>query len=91
MYSVIMHRRPDRRYYSVTLKPNDESHFLNIHINEENGSIYVSVSKSQDGFYFKSPCDEAADLEVNPSNSFEETCDYVKNHFLTKGYKFHSS
>jgi len=90
MYTVIMHKKKERDYYNVTLTSNGNSHYLNIYVSKEDDAIEVSVSKSEDGFYFKSPCDEANDLELNPSDNLEETYDYVKRHFLDKGYKFTS-
>ncbi|MCW3075205.1 MAG: hypothetical protein JWP69_2274 [Flaviaesturariibacter sp.] len=90
MYSGIINKQPSIKYYNVTLKSRDESHFLNIHISEGNGVINASVSKGEDGAYFKSPCVEAEDLEINTENSFEDVCQYVMNHFLSKGYEFYS-
>lgn len=77
-------------YYNVTLNSKDNSHYLNIYISKVDGSIGVSISKSEDGFYFKSPCDEANDLELNPSDNLEETYNSVKKHYLDKGYTFTS-
>lgn len=88
MYTVIMHKKAERSYYNVTLSSSDKSHYLNIYVSNEGGSIGVSISKSDDGFYFKSPCDEASDLELNSSDNLEETYNYVKKHFLDKGYTF---
>ena len=47
----------------------------------------VLISKSNDGFYFKSPCNEANELTVNPMDNLEKTYEYVKNYFLSKGYE----
>lgn len=88
MYTVIMHNKQKRNYYNVTLTSSDETHYINIYVSEEDGAIGVSISKSDDGFYFKSPCDEANDLELSSSDNLEETYNDVKKHFLDKGYKF---
>lgn len=87
MYTVILGKKPDS-YYNVTLISADSSHFLNIYINKLDENINVSISKSEDGFYFKIPCDEANDLELNIGDNLEETYNYVINHFLDKGYKY---
>lgn len=83
-----MHKKQERNYYNVTLSSSDNSHYLNIYVSQEDGGIGVSVSKSEDGFYLKSPCDEADDLELNSSDNLEETYNSVKKYFLDKGYKF---
>jgi hypothetical protein len=83
-----MYNKQERNYYNVTLVSSDDSHYLNIYVSKDDGVIGVSVSKSEDGFYFKSPCDEANDLELSSSDNLEETYNYVKNHFLDKEYKF---
>lgn len=89
MYTVTMGKKADE-YFNVTLASADNSHYLNIYVNKIDGNIAVLVSKSEDGSYFKSPCEEAKDLELNTSNTLEEAYEYVKNHFLDKGYKFRS-
>lgn len=88
MYTVIMQKKQERNYYNVTLTSSDDSHYLNIYVSQEDGAIVVSISKSEDGFYFKSPCDEANDLELKSSDNLEVTYNYVKKYFLDKGYKF---
>lgn len=86
-----MNKKAERSYYNVTLSSSDKSHYLNIYVNDEGGSIWVSISKSDDGFYFKSPCEEASDLDIKSSDNLEETYNYVKQHFLDKGYTFASN
>lgn len=89
MYTVIMNKKADS-YYNVTLSSNDNSHHLNIYISKVDETIRVSISKSEDGSFFKNPCDEANDLELTPSDNLEETYNYVKQHYLDKGYTFAS-
>jgi len=91
MFTVTIHKQPERKYLSATLISNDDSHFINIHISEDHGIINASVSKSDDGFHFKSPCREAADLNINSAEGLDETFDQIKRHFLDKGYRFYSS
>ena len=83
-----MQKKDKRGYYNVTLSSKDKDHYLNIYVSNEGDSILVSISRSEDGSFFKSPCDEASDLVLNSSDNLEETYNYVKNHFLDKGYKF---
>lgn len=90
MYTVVVNKKADS-YYNVTLISNDNSHYLNIYISRVDGNIGVSISKSDDGFYFKSPCNEANDLELSSSDNLEETYNYVKKHYLDKGYTFCSN
>jgi len=90
MYTVVLNKKADN-YYNVTLISNDKSHYLNIYISRVDGNIGVSISKSEYGFYFKSPCNEANDLELNSSDNLEETYNYVKKHYLDKGYTFCSN
>lgn len=87
MYTVTTNLKANKPYYNLTLSSKDDSHYLNIYISEVDNGIWVSVSKSEDGFYFKSPCDESSDLQIDSSKNLEETNSYVKSHFLNKGYK----
>ena len=87
MYTVINKLAANNSYYNLTLSSKDDSHYLNVYINKVDNGIWISVSRSEDGFFFKSPCDESSDLELNSSKSLEETYNYVKNHFINKGYK----
>ncbi|MEI2709285.1 MAG: hypothetical protein V9E96_09765 [Chitinophagaceae bacterium] len=89
MWTPIISKKADS-YYNITLISNNNSHYLNIYINKVDENISVAISKSEDGFYFKSPCNEASDLELSPSNNLEDTYNYVKKHYLDKGYKFSS-
>ena len=88
MMTVKFNKQPPKNYYNFTLIPADKSHFLNIYISNEDDNIWLSISKSDDGFYFESPCEEASDLKIDISENIEETYDIVKNHFLAKGYSF---
>ena len=90
MYTVVVTQKADS-YYNVTLISNDKSHYLNIYISRVDGKINVSISKSDDGVYFKSPCEEANNVELSSSNNLEETYNYVKKHYLDKGYIFCSN
>lgn len=89
MFEVIMKKKADN-YYNLTLISNDKSHYINIYINNVDDAVGVLISKSEDGFYFKSPCDEANDLELQAIESLEKTYNYVKTHFINKGYTFDS-
>jgi hypothetical protein len=90
MYTVVINKNADS-YYNLTLLSNEDRYYLNIYICNVDGNIGVLISKSEDGFYFKSPCEEANDLELNSSDNLEETYEYVKKHFLNKGYLFVSN
>lgn len=87
MYTVTTKSTANKPYYNLTFLSKDNSHYLNIYISEVDNAIWITISKSDDGFYFKSPCDESSDLQIDSSKSLEETNDYVKEHFLSKGYK----
>ena len=91
MISVKFNNKQPKDYYNITLISANKSHFLNIYISKEDDDIWISISKSEDGFYFKSPCAEASDLKLDISKDIEETYDVVKNHFLNKGYNFTTS
>jgi hypothetical protein len=88
MMTVKFNKQPPKNYYNFTLISLDKSHFLNIYISKEDDNIWLSISKSDDGFYFKSPCEEASDLNIDISENIEETYNTVKNHFLNKRYSF---
>lgn len=88
MITVKFNNQHPKNYYNFILIATDKSHFLNIYISNEDDNIWLSISKSDDGFYFKSPCEEASDLKIDVSENIEETYDIVKNHFLAKGYSF---
>ncbi len=87
MHKVTLGKKAES-YYNVKLTSADSTHFLNIFVSQVDENISVSISKSGDGFYFKSPCEEANGLELSSSNNIEETYKYVKKHFLDKGYTF---
>lgn len=89
MYTVVIGKKAND-YFNVTLTSVDNNHYLNIYVYRLDGNIAVLVSKSEDGLFFKSPCEEANDLELNTTNSLEEAYEYMKNHFLDKGYKLGS-
>ena len=86
MYKVIINDNA-KNYYNLTLISIDKKSYLNIYISEIDGNIKVLISKSNDGFYFKSPCNEANELTVNPMDNLEKTYEYVKEYFLSKGYE----
>ena len=86
MYKVIIDDNAED-YYNLTLVSIDKKSYLNIYISQIDGNIKVLISKSNDGFYFKSPCNEANELTVNPMDNLEKTYEYVKNYFLSKGYE----
>lgn len=88
MYKVIINPKKSDNYYNVTLASSDESHFINIYICMVDGNVSVTTSKSEDGSYFKNPCEEASDLQVISTNSIEEAFNAVKDYFIAKGYKF---
>ena len=88
MYGVTIQKEQKGNYYNFTLISADKSHYLNVYISQYDNSINVLISKSEDGFNFKSPCDEATGLELNTSASIEETFEFAKEHFHKRGYEF---
>jgi hypothetical protein len=88
MITVKFNNQSPKNYYNFTLISADKSHYLNIYISNEDDNIWLSISKSDDGFYFKSPCEEASDFKIDISENIEEAYNIVKNHFLAKGYSF---
>ncbi len=87
MYTVTLKSDPYNNYYNITLCSNDNRHYLNIYIAEVGKGISITISKSDDGFYFKSPCEESSDLRIESSTTLEEVFNQIKKHFLNKGYK----
>lgn len=87
MYKVIVNLKNTDCYYNVTLASSDESHFINIYICVIDGYVSVTISKSDDGSFFKSPCEEASGMQVVSSNSIEETFNTIRSYFINKGYK----
>ena len=87
MYTVTLKSDPNNNYYNITLCSNDNSHYLNIYIAEVDKVISITISKSEDNFYFKSPCEESSDLKIESSTTLEDVFNQIKNHFFNKGYK----
>lgn len=88
MYKVTINPKKTDTYYNVTLVSNTETHFINLYVCMFDGNVSVTISKSEDGSFFESPCDEAFGLELSASNGIEETFNVIKNHFLNLGYQF---
>jgi hypothetical protein len=87
MYKVIFNVKSTPGYYNITLVSSDQSHFINIYICVIDKHVSVTISKSKDGSYFKSPCKESSDLQLGSNNTIEETFNIVKDYFINKGYK----
>lgn len=88
MYKVIINTKCNDTYYNLTLAAEDDSHYINIYACIADNNVSVIISKSQDGFFFKSPCDEGLNIELKSDSNLEESFSIIKDHFLEKGYKY---
>jgi len=88
MDEQIIISRKAKTYYNFNLISSDSNHFINIYISKEVNKARVVISKSLDGFFFKSPCEEANELAISDDLNIEETCNEVKKFFEKKGYEY---
>lgn len=88
MYKVTFNKEDRYSYYNVILASPDKTHYINIYVSSNDNNIFVTISKSEDGFYFESPCDEAAGLEVDFNKPIDKVYSNIKDYFLDKGYQF---
>lgn len=89
MYTVTLNQNKETNLYISTLISSDTTHYLNIYVSKELNDIWVSISKSEDGFNFRSPCTESNNLNFKNLYTFDEIVQYIKKHFLEKDYKFY--
>ena len=87
MYKVIIHQSTATSYYSLTLASIEKQHYINIYVSIADNNVFPIISKSEDGFYFNSPCEEGANLQVESSNDLFKIFNEIKKHFLDQGYK----
>ena len=86
MYKVIVNPKTNDTYYNLTLVAKGEDHFINIYVSIVDNYVSATISKSEDGFCFKSPCRESSGLQLDTSNDLQETFDLIKKYFIDKGY-----
>ena len=86
MYKIIIHPTTAVHYYSLTLASEDNSHFINIYISVTDDNIFINISKSEDGLFYKSPCEEGSNLKVEPSDNPVIILNEIKKNFLDQGY-----
>ena len=75
--------------YISTLISSDTTHYLNVYVSKVENEIWVSISKSTDGFNFKSPCDESNNFNFSNLITFDDIVNYIKTHLIEKGYKLY--
>lgn len=87
MFEIIVNSSNPIDYYNLTFISSDKSHFINVYISLIDNSIRINISRSEDGFYFKSPCLESNEIDSDSFSSIENAVETIKNHFESKGYK----
>jgi hypothetical protein len=87
MFEIIINSSKTADYYNITFVSDDESHYINVYISLFDNSISINISRSEDGFYFKSPCSESNDINISSFTSIENAVLSIRNHFESKGYK----
>ncbi len=86
MYKISINKAVNDHYFNTTLIANDKTHYINIYISEQEGEVFISITNSDDGFYFRSCNDTCEGLEVNAENTISEIYDYIRNYYLNNGY-----